>query len=101
MAGLFSMVYQNHSEFTVIASGQDGIYSAFIEALGISQEGVSEVLLFLYDEPVADFYPLKPFNYELNFPCVLVSRMALAGQGLPLQFYRSSEVRGDGEHLVQ
>jgi hypothetical protein len=27
--------------------------------------------------------------------------MALAGHGLPLQFYRLSEVRDDGEHLVQ
>lgn len=101
IAGLFSMVYQNHRESTVIASGQDGIAPAFIEALGILQEGATEVLLVLYDEPVADFYPLLPFKCDVNFPCVVVLRLALAGQGLPMQFNRSSEVRDDGEHLVQ
>jgi hypothetical protein len=101
IAGLFSMVYQNYCESTVIASGQDGIAPAFIEALGILQEGAAEVLLILYDEPVADFYPLAPFNCDVNFPCVVVLRLALAGQGLPMQFYRSSQVRDDGEHLVQ
>ena len=31
IAGLFSMVYQNHAESTVIAAGQEGIAPAFIE----------------------------------------------------------------------
>lgn len=101
IAGLFSMVYQNQCESTVIAAGQQGIAPAFIEALGILQEGAAEVLLVLYDEPVPDFYPLEPFNCDINFPCVVVLRMALARQGLPLQLYRASEVRDDGEHLVQ
>jgi len=101
IAGLFSMVYQNHSESTVIAPSQDGIAPAFIEALGILQAGAAEVLLILYDEPIADFYPIAPFKCNVNFPCVIVLRIALAGQGLPVRFYRAAEVRDDGEHLVQ
>jgi hypothetical protein len=101
IAGLFSIVYQNHREVTVIASGQDGIAPAFIEALGILHEGETEVLLVLYDEPVDIFYPLAPFNCDINFPCVVVLRIALAGQGLSVLLHRSSQMRDDGEHLMQ
>ena len=60
IAGLFSIIYRNSQEITVIAPGQEGIAPAFIEALGMLHEGADEVLVILYDEPIADFYPIAP-----------------------------------------
>jgi hypothetical protein len=101
IAGLFSMAYANQLELTVIAPGLEGIAPAFIEALGLLQEGADEVLLVLYDEPIADFYPFSPFNLNAHNTCALALRIALTGGGLPLQFCRSAESRDDGEHPVQ
>ncbi|MCX7068221.1 MAG: beta-ketoacyl synthase chain length factor [Methylococcales bacterium] len=100
IAGLFSIAYHNHQEITVIASGQEGIAPAFIDALGILHEGAAAVLIVFYDEPVADFYPIAPFNLSAA-PCVLALRIALNGEGLPLSLCRSIESRDDGEHSVQ
>ncbi len=100
IAGLFSIAYSNHQEITVIASGQEGIVPAFIDALGMLHEGVAEVLLVLYDEPVADFFPVAPFNLSAA-PCVLALRIALSGVGLPLSLCRATEYRDAGEHSVQ
>lgn len=101
IAGLFSIAYGNNQEITVIAPGQEGIAPAFIEALGILHEGADEVLVILYDEPIADFYPIAPFNLNTSFPCVLALRIALSGNGLPLSFCRCAQPRDDGEHPVQ
>jgi hypothetical protein len=101
IAGLFSIAYRNSQEITVIAPGQEGIAPAFIEALGMLHEGADEVLIILYDEPIADFYPIAPFNLNSPYPCVLALRIALAGDGLPLQLYRCTQSRDDGEHPVQ
>lgn len=100
IAGLFSIAYHNHQEITVIASGQEGIAPAFIDALGILQEGAAAILLIFYDEAVADFYPIAPFNLSAA-PCVLALRIALSGEGLPLLFSRASHNRDVGEHSVQ
>jgi hypothetical protein len=100
IAGLFSIAYGNHQEITVIASGQEGIAPAFIDALGILHEGAAEVLVILYDEPVPDFYPIAPFNLN-GSPCVLALRLALSGDGLPLSLSRSTEFHDAGEHSVQ
>jgi hypothetical protein len=100
IAGLFSIAYQNHQEITVIASGQEGIAPAFIDALGILQEGAAAVLIIFYDEPIADFYPTAPFNLNA-VPCVLALRIALSGEGLPLSLCRAVESREAGEHSVQ
>jgi Beta-ketoacyl synthase, N-terminal domain len=101
IAGLFSIAYSNSQEITVIAPGQEGIAPAFIEALGMLYEGADEVLIILYDEPIADFYPIVPFNLNVSFPCVLALRIALSGSGVPFEFCRSAESRDDGEHPVQ
>lgn len=101
IAGLFSIAYSNSQEITVLAPGQEGIAPAFIEALGMLHEGADEVLIILYDEPIADFYPIAPFNLNIPFPCVLALRIGSTGTGLPLQFCRSSQSRDDGEHPVQ
>ncbi len=101
IAGLFSIAYGNSLEITVIAPGLDGIAPAFIEALGMLHEGAEEVLIILYDEPIANFYPIAPFNLNAAFPCVLGLKIALNGDGLPMQFYCSTESRDDGEQPVQ
>jgi len=101
IAGLFSIAYANGLESTVIAPGLGGIAPAFMEALGLLLETADEVLLVLYDEPIAGFYPIFPFNLNAEFPCALALRIALTGDGLPLRFSRSSESRDDGEHPVQ
>ncbi|WP_333874708.1 beta-ketoacyl synthase chain length factor [Methylobacter sp.] len=102
ISGLFSMAYGYHQEITVIAPGQDGIAPAFIEALGLLQEGhADEVLIVLYDEPLSDFYPSLPFALNAPAICALALKISLAGSGLPLQFCRSSAHRNDGEHALQ
>jgi hypothetical protein len=101
IAGLFSIVYSNQQEITVIAPGQEGIAPAFIEGLGILQEGADAVLLVLYDEPIADFYPVSPFNLNADNTCALTLRIALTGEGLPLQLSRISMTRDDGEQPIQ
>jgi len=101
IAGLFSIAYGNSQEITVIAPGQEGIAPAFIEALGLLHEGADEVLVMLYDEPIADFYPVAPFNLNAFFPCVLGLSMALSGVGQALALHRSAQSRDDGEHPVQ
>jgi hypothetical protein len=101
IAGLFSIVYANQQEITVIAPGQEGIAPAFIEGLGILQEGADAVLLVLFDEPIADFYPVSPFNINADNTCALTLRIALTGDGLPLQISRSSITRCDGEQPIQ
>lgn len=101
IAGLFSIVHANQQEVTVIAPGQEGIAPAFIEALGILHEGADAVLLVLYDEPMADFYPVFPFNLNVDSTCALTLKIALTGEGLPLQFSRSSTARDDGEQPLQ
>jgi Beta-ketoacyl synthase, N-terminal domain len=57
IAGLFSIAFTNREEITVIAPCREGIHAAFVEGVGQLQEGINEVLLILYDEPIADFYP--------------------------------------------
>ena len=102
IAGLFSIVYSNQQEIIVIAPGQEGIAPAFIEGLGVLQEGAVEVLLVLYDEPIADFYPVSPFNNpNADNTYALTLRIALTGVGLPLQFSRTSMTRDDGEQPIQ
>ncbi|MGR9014212.1 MAG: beta-ketoacyl synthase chain length factor [Gammaproteobacteria bacterium] len=101
IAGLFSIAYADHQEITVIAPAQDGIAPAFIEALGLLQEQHSEVLMVLYDEPLADFYPSLPFAVNAPVTCALALRVSLTGQGLPLRFCSSLEQRDDGEQGLQ
>jgi Beta-ketoacyl synthase, N-terminal domain len=101
IAGLFSIAFNISQEITVIAPGQEGIAPAFIEALGILQEGADQVLIILYDEPIADFYPISPFNLNASSPCALGLKIALTGNGQPFKLSRSAQFREDGEHPVQ
>ncbi len=102
IAGLFSIAYDCRQEITVIAPGQEGIAPAFIEALGVLQERSNdEVLMVLYDEPLADFYPSLPFALNAPAMCALALKISLTGSGMPLRFCRSPELRDDGEQALQ
>ncbi|MDO9047164.1 MAG: beta-ketoacyl synthase chain length factor [Methylobacter sp.] len=101
ISGLFSIAYGYHQEITVVAPGQDGIAPAFIEALGLLQEHRSEVLIVLYDEPLADFYPSLPFALNAPAICALALKVSLTGSGLPLRFCRTPAHRDDGEQALQ
>ncbi|MEC4747108.1 beta-ketoacyl synthase chain length factor [Methylomicrobium sp. Wu6] len=101
IAGLYSIVYHNQQEITVMAPGLDGLAPAFLEALGLLQEGAGQVLVVLYDEPIAEFYPLAPFKLNAEFPCALALRLSLDGAGMALRLRRAPECRDDREQPLQ
>lgn len=101
IAGLFSIVYGNTSEVTVLASGEDGIASAFLEALGLLQEGAPEVLLVFYDEPLPDFYPAEPFQLSTDSSCAVALKISKGQDGIAIQFRRGEECGYEGEQPVQ
>jgi hypothetical protein len=101
IAGLFSIAFNNNQEITVIAPGQQGIAPAFVEALGMLEEGAAEVLIIAYDEPIADFYPTAPYKLNTPNPCVLGIRIANKGEGLSINLSRSNQIREDGEQPLQ
>jgi Beta-ketoacyl synthase, N-terminal domain len=101
IAGLSSIAYGNTSEVTVLASGEDGIASAFLEALGMLQEGEPEVLMVFYDEPLPAFYPSEPFQLSTDDSCALALKISKDKDGMALQFSRSEVCGYDGEQPVQ
>jgi hypothetical protein len=101
IAGLFSMVWRNKLECTVVAPGEEGLAAAFIEALGLLQEGAEQVLLVLYDEPLVDFYPFAPFKLSADERRALALRIAKKGEGQTLRMSSSPLTGDDGEQPVQ
>ncbi len=101
IAGLFSIAFANREEITVIAPCREGIAAAFVEGLGQLQEGRDDVLLILYDEPIADFYPTAPYRLTMPDPCVFGVKIGFQGKGLALNLSRSTRTREDGEQPVQ
>jgi type IV secretory pathway VirB2 component (pilin) len=101
IAGLYSIVFGNTSEVTVLASGEDGIAVAFLEALGILQEGAPEVLIVLYDEPLPDFYPSEPFLLSTGHTSAVALKITRHGDGQAMQFRRGEQCGNDGEQPVQ
>ncbi len=101
IAGLFSIVYNNKLQSTVVAPGEEGIAAAFIEAIGQLLEGEDEVLLVLYDEPLLEFYPSAPYQLTANQSCAVGLRIAKTGFGLPLRFSCSQATGDDGEQPLQ
>jgi hypothetical protein len=101
IAGLFSMVFKNKLQTTVVAPGEEGIAPAFIEALGLLDEGEKEVLIVLYDEPLVSFYPSAPYQLSTNDSCAIALTVSKKGAGIPMRF-RASQVTGDdGEQPLQ
>jgi Beta-ketoacyl synthase, N-terminal domain len=101
IAGLFSIALENRQEITVLAPGIEGIAPAFVEALGLLQEGAPSVLVLLYDEPIADFYPVAPFNLNCALPCAVALLLSQKGEGIRMELTRSVQAGEDGEQPVQ
>lgn len=101
IAGLFSIAFNINQEITVIAPCAEGIAAAFIEAMGMLHEGKTEVLVLLYDEPIAEFYPVEPYNLNSDHPCVIALKLARSGAGLALSFQFSGKNKNDGEQPAQ
>jgi hypothetical protein len=101
IAGLFSIVFGNTSEVTVLAPGEDGLASGFLEALGLLQEGVPEVLIVFYDEPLPDFYPSEPFALSTDSRCAVALKISKAGSGQVIRLSREGQCGYDGEQPVQ
>jgi len=101
IAGLFSITWQNKLQSTVVAPGEEGLAAAFIEALGLLQEGAEQVLLVFYDEPMLDFYPFAPFKLSADESCALALRIAKSGEGQALRMSLLPLTGNDGEQPVQ
>lgn len=101
IAGLFSMVYKNKMQCTVVAPGEEGVAAAFIEAIGLLEENYDEVLIVLYDEPLVDFYPEKPYKLSSNKSCAVAFKLSKTGAGIPLRFSMKKQQGDDGEQPLQ
>ena len=101
IAGLFSIAWQNKLQSTVVAPGEEGLAAAFIEALGLLQEGAEQVLLVFYDEPMLDFYPFAPFKLSADESRALALRIAKSGEGQALRMSLLPLTGNDGEQPVQ
>jgi hypothetical protein len=101
IAGLFSMAWENKLQCTVVAPGEEGLAAAFIEALGLLQEGAEQVLLVFYDEPLVDFYPSAPFKLSSDESRALALRIAKSGEGQMLKMTSLPLTGNDGEQPVQ
>ncbi len=101
IAGLFSMAYKNKLQSTVVAPGEEGIAAAFIEALGLLQEGEKEVLIVLYDEPLVDFYPSEPFRLSVDDSYAVALCISTTGTGISLRFSNFQMTGDDGEQPLQ
>lgn len=101
IAGLFSMVFQNNAESTVIAPGEEGIIAALLEVMGMLQEGEEEVLLVYYDEPIVPFYPYQPYRLTLDSSMAMAFLITAEGKGQSLTLSDSDQIGNDGEQPVQ
>lgn len=105
IAGLFSMAFKNKLQTTVVAPGEEGIAPAFIEALGLLEEGAEEVLIVLYDEPLVDFYPSDPYQLSAAESCAVALRIAKTATATDLSLNFSCQLReidnDDGEQPMQ
>ncbi len=97
IAGLFSMAFHNKQQSTVVAPGEEGISAAFIEALGLLQEGTQEVLIVFYDEPLVAFYPSAPYRLSTDTRCAIALNIRLTGSGISLRLSNQQQVGDDGE----
>jgi hypothetical protein len=101
VAGLFSMVWKNKLQCTVVAPGEEGLAAGFIEALGLLYEDAEQVLLIFYDEPLVDFYPSAPFQLSADESRALALLIAKSGEGQKLIMSSSTTTGNDGEQPVQ
>jgi beta-ketoacyl synthase-like protein len=101
IAGMFSIVFHNQMQTTVVAPGEDGLAPAFIEALGLLNEGADEVLLIFYDEPLVPFYPAEPFKLTTDTRLALALKLTQRGQGEYIQLTKTNLVAQGVEQPLQ
>ncbi len=101
IAGLFSIAFNNQTESTVVAAGEEGIAAAFIEAAGILQEGAEQVLIVFYDEPLPQFYPSARFKLSTEKSCAVALLLAKVGLGTAIQLSQQQSKTNDGEQALQ
>jgi len=73
-AALFSIARQDRSNYAAISAGAETAECAFIEAMGLLDEGAHEVLVVCYDEPLPE--PLQHFEHGMSFPRAFACRIA-------------------------
>ena len=101
IAGLFSIAFNNRTECTVVAPGEEGIAAAFIEAIGLLEEGKEQVLLVLYDEPLVAFYPSAPYKLSAEQSCTIALTVSKGGEGVAIQLSCEHTTGDDGEQPLQ
>lgn len=101
ISGLLSMVQQNQLPSLAIAPGEEGMAAAFIEALGLLQEGAERVLLVFYDEPIVDFYPTAPYRLATDQRLALALKIGKGGTGTPVRLSLLPDPGDDGEQPWQ
>lgn len=101
IAGLFTIAWQNKLQCTVVAPGEEGLAAAFIESLGLLQEGAEQVLLVFYDEPLLDFYPSEPYKLSTDERCALALLIAKSGEGQAFKMSSLPFTGDDGEQPLQ
>ncbi|GAB4259673.1 MAG: hypothetical protein Kow0065_09740 [Methylomicrobium sp.] len=101
IAGLFSMIWRNKLECTVLAPGEEGIAPAFIEAAGLFSEGAEQVLLVFYDDPLVPFYPAAPYKLSVDRSLAFAMRVAKQGGREALRLTQLPVAGDDGEQPVQ
>lgn len=100
IAGLFSIAFKNKTQATVLAAGEEGMATAFIEAAGLFQENENEVLVIFYDEPLPDFFPSTPYQVTEK-TCVVALKLTQKGAGQKIAFQKNSESGNEGEQPLQ
>jgi beta-ketoacyl synthase-like protein len=101
IAGLFSIVFSNQLQSTVIAPGEEGVAPAFIEGLGLLNEGARQVLLVFYDEPLAPFYPDQPYKLTIDTTLALAVTISYKGRGQQIAMNKVDLMGEDTEQPVQ
>ena len=100
IAGLFSIAFDNKIQATVLAAGEEGMATAFIEAAGLFHEGESEVLVVFYDEPLPDFFPSAPYQVTAK-TCAVALKLIQEGAGQKVTFEKGSISGDEGEQPLQ
>ncbi|MFC2534698.1 MAG: beta-ketoacyl synthase chain length factor, partial [Neisseria elongata] len=60
LAGQWSMLRGDMSEYTALSARQDSLESAVLEAAGLLADGAERVLVLVADEPLQAQYPVAP-----------------------------------------
>ncbi len=89
IGALYSIANSHTCPYSAIAAGADTLEAAFTEALGQLADGISDILLVFYDEPLPE--PYGVFNEGVAFPRSMAFVLrATASGGFSLQAQATS-----------